>query len=162
VHPLGEALKARAADVLELTTARSSGRGHDVDAVVQDRFQRINQSSTIALSRWLSGDGVEAAIEGGKETWVIYGELAAHRAASLNQLTKRCLWWRDSVAEVLRESAAQLGLPDEALSQALNVLQLTLEFSLVRISKCFDTERQRTRSCSAARRSSDSWRRTTP
>ncbi len=144
VHPLGEALKARAADVLERTSARVTGRGRDVDAVVQDRFQRINRSSTIALSRWLSGEGVEAAIEGGKETWTIYGELAAHRAASLNQLTKRCLWWRDSVAEVLAESAAQLDASPEALSQALNVLQLTLEFSLVRMSKCFDTERQRT------------------
>jgi diguanylate cyclase (GGDEF)-like protein len=144
VHPLGEALKARAAEVLELTTARSIGRGHAVDAVVQDRFQRINRSSTIALSRWLAGEGVEAAIEDGKETWLIYGELAAHRAASLNQLTKRCLWWRDSVAEVLRQTAAQLDVSPEALSQALNILQLTLEFSLVRISKCFDTERQRT------------------
>ena len=82
VHPLGEALKARAADVLERTTARTTGQGRDVDAFVQDRFQRINRSSTIALSRWLSGEGVEAAIEGGKETWTIYGELAAHRAAS--------------------------------------------------------------------------------
>ena len=144
VHPLGAALRARAADVLELTTERSSGRGHAVDAVVQDRFQRINRSSTIALSRWLAGEGVEAAIEGGKETWLIYGELAAHRAASLNQLTKRCLWWRDSVAEVLAQSAAQLDASPEALSQALNILQLTLEFSLVRISKCFDNERQRT------------------
>jgi diguanylate cyclase (GGDEF)-like protein len=144
VHPLGKALKARAGDVLDLTTGRSAGQGDDVDAVVQDRFQRINRSSTIAMCRWLSGEGVEAAIEAGRETWVIYGELAAHRAASLNQLTKRCLWWRDSVAEVLRECAVQLDASQEALSQALNVLQLTLEFSLVRISKCFDTERQRT------------------
>ena len=96
------------------------------------------------MARWLAGEGVEAAIEAGKETWAIYGELAAHRAASLNQLTKRCVWWRDSVAEVLRESAAQLDVPAEALAQALHVLQLSLEFSLVRISKCFDTERQRT------------------
>ena len=130
--------------MLDLTTARASGRNHDVDAVVQDRFERINRSSTIALSRWLAGEGVEAAIEGGKETWIIYGELAAHRAASLNQLTKRCIWWRDSVAEVLRQSAEELNASPEALSQALNVLQLTLEFSLVRISKYFDIERQRT------------------
>ena len=32
----------------------------------------------------------------------------------------------------------------EALAQALNILQLSLEFSLVKMSKCFDTERQRT------------------
>ena len=144
VQPLGEALKARAADVLDLTAARTRGRGEDVDAVVLDRFQRINRSSTMAVARWIAGEGAEVAIEAGKETWVIYGELAAHRAASLNQLTKRCVWWRDSVAEVLRQSAAQLDVSPEALSQALNILQLSLEFSLVKMSKCFDTERQRT------------------
>ncbi len=144
VHPLGEALKARAADVLDMTAARVSQRSEDVDAVVQDRFQRINRSSTMAIARWMAGEGAEVAIEAGEETWVIYGELAAHRAASLNQLTKRCVWWRDSVAEVLRQSAAELDASAEALSQALNILQLSLEFSLVKMSKCFDTERQRT------------------
>jgi diguanylate cyclase (GGDEF)-like protein len=144
VHPLGEALTARASDVLDLTLARSAGQGDDVDAVVLDRFQRINRSSTNALAKWISGEGLQAALEAGKETWTIYGELAAHRAASLNQLTKRCLWWRDSVAEVLQQSAAELHASPEALSQALNILQVSLEFSLVRMSKCFDTERQRT------------------
>ncbi len=144
VHLLGEALKARTADVFDLTTARATGRGDGVDAVVLDRFERINRSSTMAVARWMAGEGAEVAIEAGRETWVIYGELAAHRLASLNQLTKRCVWWRDSVAEVLRQSAAQLDASQEALSQALNVLQLSLEFSLVKISKCFDAERQRT------------------
>jgi diguanylate cyclase (GGDEF)-like protein len=144
VHPLGEALKARVADVFDMTAARAAGRGDNVDALVLDRFERINRSSTMAVARWMAGEGAELAIQAGKETWVIYGELAAHRLASLNQLTKRCVWWRDSVAEVLRQGAAQLDAPQEALAQALNVLQLSLEFSLVKISKCFDAERQRT------------------
>ena len=144
VHPLGKALKARAADVLDLTEARTGGRTKDIDAVVQDRFARINKSSTMAVARWLAGEGAEVAIEAGRETWVIYGELAARRAASLNQLTKRCLWWRDSMAEVLRQSAERLHASPEALSQALNVLQLSVEFSLVRMSKVFDSERERT------------------
>jgi len=144
VRPLGEALKARAGDVLELTVARSSGHADDVDPVVKDRFARINRRSTMALARWIAGEGAEVAIEAGRETWMIYGELAARRAASLNQLTKRCVWWRDSVAEVLRQSAEQLNTAPEALSQALTILQLSLEFSLVKMSKCFDLERQRT------------------
>jgi diguanylate cyclase (GGDEF)-like protein len=144
VHPLGQALKARVADVFALTAVRAAGRGDDVDALVLDRFERINGSSTMAVARWMAGEGAEVAIQAGKETWVIYGELAAHRLASLNQLTKRCVWWRDSVAEVLRQDAAQLDASQEALAQALNVLQLSLEFTLVKISKCFDAERQRT------------------
>ena len=113
---LGEALKARAEDVLERTVARTSGSGHDVDAVVQDSFERISRSSTIAVARWIAGEGLEVAIEAGQETWQIFGELAAHRAASLNEVTRRCFWWRDVMAEVLRESAAQLDVSPEALS----------------------------------------------
>ena len=43
VHPLGEALKARAGDVLAITEARSRGRAEDVDPIIRDRFERINR-----------------------------------------------------------------------------------------------------------------------
>ena len=88
---LGEALKARSEDVLSLTVARSSGQGHEVDALVQDSFERISRSSTIAVARWMAGEGLEVAREVGQETWQIFGELAAQRAASLNEVTRRCL-----------------------------------------------------------------------
>ncbi|HXW58332.1 MAG TPA: EAL domain-containing protein [Solirubrobacteraceae bacterium] len=142
-RPLGEALKERTERVLELTSARAKKR-NGVEPMVQDRFERINRNSTVAVARWICGEGSDAAIESGRETWLIYGELAAHRAVSLNQLTKRCMWWRNAVVTVLRECALELGTPPEALAQALNVLQLSLEFSLVRMSECFDTERERT------------------
>jgi diguanylate cyclase (GGDEF)-like protein len=141
---LGEALKVRGEDVLRLTLARTLGSGPAVDAVVQDSFERISRSSTIAVARWIAGEGLEVAREAGRETWEIFGELAAHRAASLNEVTRRCLFWRDAMAEVMRESAIQLDVSPEALSQALNILQLSLEFSLVRMCECFETERRRT------------------
>jgi diguanylate cyclase (GGDEF)-like protein len=141
---LGEALKARAGDVLELTLERTSGSSHDVDALVQDSFERISASSTIAVARWIAGEGLEVAREAGQETWQIFGELAAHRAASLHEVTRRCLCWRDSMAEVLCESASQLDAAPEVLSQALNILQLSLEFTLVRMCECFEIERRRT------------------
>jgi diguanylate cyclase (GGDEF)-like protein len=141
---LGEALKARAEDVLRLTLARTPESGPVIDAMVQDSFERISRSSTIAVARWVSGEGLEVAREAGRETWEIFGELAAHRAASLNEVTRRCLFWRDSMADVLRESATQLAVSPEVVSQALNILQLSLEFSLVRMCECFETERRRT------------------
>jgi diguanylate cyclase (GGDEF)-like protein len=141
---LGEALKARALDVLELTVARTTGSGQVIDGLVQDSFERISTSSTIAVARWTAGEGMEVAREAGRETWEIFGELAAQRAASLNEVTRRCLCWRDSMAEVLHESATELEASPKALSQALNILQLSLEFSLVRMCECFETERQRT------------------
>jgi diguanylate cyclase (GGDEF)-like protein len=140
---LGEALKARTHDVLDLTVTRSGGPGHDVESMVQDSFERISMSSTIAVARWIAGEGLEVAREAGQETWEIFGELAATRAASLNEVTRRSLFWRDSMADVLRESAVQLDCAPEALSEALNIVQLSLEFSLVQMCECFEIERQR-------------------
>jgi diguanylate cyclase (GGDEF)-like protein len=144
LHRLGEVLKTRAADVLELTVSRTAGPDHDVDAVVQESFERICNSSTIAVARWIAGEGIEVAVEGGRETWEIFAELAAHRAASLDEVTRRCYWWRNVMAEVLRESATQLDVSPDALSQALNLLQLSLEFSILRMCECFEIERKRT------------------
>jgi diguanylate cyclase (GGDEF)-like protein len=141
---LGEALKERTQDVLDLTVTRTAGPEHEVDALVQESFERISTSSTLAVARWIAGEGMEVAIEAGRETWEIFGELAAHRAASLNEVTWRCFWWRNVMAEILQESAAQLGVSHDALSQALNILQLSLEFSLLRMCECFEVERQHT------------------
>jgi diguanylate cyclase (GGDEF)-like protein len=140
---LGEALKARAEDVLSLTVARTAGPGHEVDALVQDSFERISRSSTITVAGWMAGDSLAVVREAGTETWEIFGELAAHRAAALNEVTRRCLFWRDSMAEVLRESATQLDVSAEALAEAVNILQLSLEFSLVQMCECYEVERQR-------------------
>ncbi len=141
---LGEALTARAEDVLTLTLARTEGSGDVVDALVQGSFERISRSSTIAVARWIEGESLDVVREAGEETWRIFGELAAHRAASLNEVTRRCLFWRDGMATVLRESAAQLDVAPATLSHALNILQLSLEFSLVQMCECFEAERQRT------------------
>jgi diguanylate cyclase (GGDEF)-like protein len=141
---LGEALKERTEDVLEMTVAQTTGPDHVVDAVVQDSFERISRSSTVAVARWIEGEGMEAAIETGRETWEIFGELAVHRAASLNEVTWRCFWWRNMMAQVLRESAAQLDTSPKALEEALNMLQLSLEFSLLRMCESFELERRRT------------------
>jgi diguanylate cyclase (GGDEF)-like protein len=144
MHRLGERLKERADEVLQRTVERTTGPEHDVDNVVQDRFERISRNSTIAVARWIAGEGMEVAIEAGRETWEIFGELAVHRAASLNEVTWRCFWWRNAMAEVLKENASQLDSSPEALSGALNILQLSLEFSLLRMCECFETERKRT------------------
>jgi diguanylate cyclase (GGDEF)-like protein len=141
---LGEALKARAGDVLRGTVARTAGPGHVVDGVVQESFERICTSSTIAVARWIAGEGMKVAIEAGEETWVIFGELAAHRAASLNEVTRRCYLWRNVMAEVLEDCALELGASPKTLLQALNILQMSLEFSVLRMCECYESERKLT------------------
>jgi diguanylate cyclase (GGDEF)-like protein len=144
VDRLGEALKARAADVLERTVASTAAGGEVVDQPVQERFERICTNSTIAVARWIAGEGLEVTNDAARETSRIFGELAAHRAASLNEVTRRSLWWRNVMADVLRESAGELKVSDEALAQALSMLQMSLEFSLIRVCESFESERQRT------------------
>ena len=78
-----------------------------LDALVEDSFARVGSVSTIAVARWMAGDGEEVAREVGRESWRIFGQLAAQRAAPLNEVTKRCLRWRDAAEEVLREHAAR-------------------------------------------------------
>jgi diguanylate cyclase (GGDEF)-like protein len=144
VRRLGEALKGRVDEVLARTISVTTRPEHELEKVVQDSFERIGRGSTIAVARWMSGEGMEVAIEAGHEAWEIFGELAVHRAASLDQVTWRCFRWRNATAEVLRESAAELALPPEALTAALNILQLSLEFCLQRMCECFEEERNRT------------------
>jgi diguanylate cyclase (GGDEF)-like protein len=141
---LGEALKARVGDVLRETVERTSASGEAVDAVVQESFEKICNSSTIAVARWIAGEGMEVAIEAGRETWEIFAELAAHRAASLNEVTRRCYWWRNVMAEILKDCAKQLDVSPDTLSQALNILQLSLEFSVLRMCESYEAERRLT------------------
>ncbi|HEX2392233.1 MAG TPA: EAL domain-containing protein [Solirubrobacterales bacterium] len=141
---LGEAMEGRVDDVLDRIVARTTGPGHDIDPVVQDRFERISRTASTAVARWIGGASMEVAIETGKEAWEIFGELAVHRAALLNEVVWRCFWWRNAMAEVLHESAVELGVGTEARARAMNLLQLSLEFNLLRMCECFETERQRT------------------
>jgi diguanylate cyclase (GGDEF)-like protein len=141
---LGEALKGRTEDVLRETVARTAGPEHDVDALVQESFERISTISTIVVARLIAGESLEVVIEAGRESWEIFGDLAAHRAASLNELTSRCFQWRNVFAEILRDSATQLDVSQDALAQALNILQVSVEFSLLRMCESFEIERHHT------------------
>ncbi len=143
LHRLGEALTERAPDVLEETVVRTVGSGEIVDTLVQDSFERICVSSTMAVARWIAGDGLELALEAGRETSKIFGELAAHRAASLHEVTRRCFTWRDVMADVLNDSAMRLSADPRALGEAMSMLQQSLEFSLIRMCESFEAERAR-------------------
>ena len=142
VHSLGKELGARTGHVLELTLQKT--RHLDIEAALQSTVERISQTSTTAIARWLSGEGPAVARDLSQETWLFYGEMAAHHGASLNKAIKHCLCWRDSVAEVLQHIAAQRDVPADALAEAMRLLQLGLEFGFVQMSKAFDSERLRT------------------
>ncbi|HTU79730.1 MAG TPA: EAL domain-containing protein [Solirubrobacteraceae bacterium] len=147
VRRLGEELEARVDQVLALTAARGpkSGRGSraSLDPAVIHSFERIGRRSTIALARWMAGGNPQDGRQTGRHAWDTYGQLAAQSAAPLNEVTKRCLRWRDAVIDTLRASAAELGVCEAALAQATAMTQRVLDVTLVRICEAFERERER-------------------
>jgi diguanylate cyclase (GGDEF)-like protein len=153
VQQLGEALSTRVEDVLCRTVARGRGRvggrgsargsGGTLDPAVDESFQRIGRRSTVAVALWMAGGDPQAGRDTGREAWHTYGQLAAQNATPLDEVTKRCLRWRDSVIEVLHESAEELGVSAGALAHAVAMAQRTLDVTLVRMCETFEQERAR-------------------
>ena len=140
---LGQALNERTDDVVAGMIGRSLQSGVILDEVVEDSFARVGAVSTIAVARWMAGEGADVAREVGQESWSIFGQLAAQRAAPLNEVTKRCLRWRDAAEDVVRETGAQLELAPDVLAWALGMLQRSLDVTLVRMCQSFESERRR-------------------
>jgi len=130
---LGLALNARTDDVVAAMVARTNASSSPLEASVEERFSRVGAVSTVAVARWMSGEGAEVAREVGQESWQIFGALASQRAAPLNEVTKRCLRWCDAAGEILRECAHELELEPAVVAQALAMLQRSLNVTLVRV-----------------------------
>src|ERR1700689_305886 len=119
VRRLGDALNERKEEVLRRTVVKTRRDSPLLDALVRDSFERICLLTTAAVARWMAGDDPETTMAVGREAGQIFGQLAGRRAAPLHEVIKRCVRWRKVTAEVLGESAAQLGVSQEALFDAL-------------------------------------------
>jgi diguanylate cyclase (GGDEF)-like protein len=139
---LGEQLERRSDDVVRDMVRRSAEAGQTLDAVVEESFERVGAVSTVAVARWMAGEGADVARDLGQESWSIFGQLAAQRAAPLNEVTKRCLRWRDAAADVACACAGELELPADVVEQALRMLQRSLDVTLVRMCESFEAERR--------------------
>jgi diguanylate cyclase (GGDEF)-like protein len=140
---LGRELQARKEDVVARMMRLSTESGRTLDKVVEASFEDVGAVSTVAVARWMAGEGEAVAREVGQESWRIFAQLASQREAALNEVTKRCLRWRDSALAVLDESAADLGLSDATLAEARQMVQRSLDVTLVRMCQSFEDERRR-------------------
>ncbi len=139
---LGEELNARTDEVVARMLKRSGESSHVLESDIEDRFVRVGTVSTIAVARWMAGEGADVARDVGQESSRIFGQLAAQRAAPLNEVTKRCLRWRDAADDVAREISQELELAPTVLARALQMLQRSLDVTLVRMCESFEAERQ--------------------
>jgi diguanylate cyclase (GGDEF)-like protein len=140
---LGETLEASADEVLALVVQRTQEAHGELAPAVDERLERICTIATITVARWMSGGRPEDGLEAGREAWDLFGQLAAHRDAPLQEVTKRCLRWRDSVADVLRAAATMLEVSDAARRRALAMAQVTLDVTLVHMCEVLENERVR-------------------
>jgi diguanylate cyclase (GGDEF)-like protein len=140
---LGEELNERTEDVVDRIRRRTAESGAVLEPMVEQSFEKVGAVSTVAVARWMAGESPEVAREVGQESWKIFGQLAAQQAAPLNEVTKRCLRWRDAAAEVVHELAAPLDLADTIVEHAAAMLQRSLDVTLVRMCQSFEAERQR-------------------
>jgi diguanylate cyclase (GGDEF)-like protein len=141
VRYLGEELRTQMPEVVRRTMARNKSTAPALSDLVEERFERLGEVSTTAVACWMAGDSAESAMEVGHEVWQIFGQLAAQRAAPLGEVTKRCWRWCDATSEVLRETAARLSIPPDALGVALGMLETALRLTLVQMCDSFDAER---------------------
>jgi diguanylate cyclase (GGDEF)-like protein len=140
---LGHELSTRTEEVVARMMRRSAESTQTLDKVVEGSFKDVGTVSTVAVARWMAGEGEAVAREVGQESWRIFAQLASQREAALNEVTKRCLRWRDATLEVLTESAADLGLSEETLTTARAMVQRSLDVTLVRMCESFEDERRR-------------------
>jgi diguanylate cyclase (GGDEF)-like protein len=141
VRRLGAILHERADRVLAGVVERTGQAHGELDAPVDARLERICMIATVTVAAWMAGGRPEDGVEAANEAFELFGQLAAHRDAPLDEVTKRCLRWRDSVAEVLREAAADSHASDKARRRALSMTQATLDVTLVRMCEVFEQER---------------------
>jgi len=143
LRSLGERLDERTDEVVAGILRRNEESGVVLESIVEESFVKVGTVSTVAVARWMAGAGPEVARDVGQESWNIFGQLAAQRAAPLNEVTKRCLRWRDAAADAICDAAGELELSADVLERALSMLQRSLDVTLVRMCQSFEAERRR-------------------
>ena len=127
--------------MLSGVVARTREAHGELDPPVDERLERICMIATVTVAEWMAGGRPEDGVEAANEAFELFGQLAAHRDAPLDEVTKRCLRWRDAVGDVLREAAAETAVSDRARRRALAMTQATLDVTLVRMCEVFEKER---------------------
>lgn len=142
VRRLGAELIAASGEVGARAATRGEGEP-DADETLRCALERVATVWTIAVGRWMAGEGEQAARETGRECLRIFQELAARRAAPVNEIVQCCLRWRDAASALAEDSAGRLELSAQALSQVRAMLQRSLEVTILRVCEAFEAERRR-------------------
>ncbi len=142
IHRLGEQLTARASQIAAaMAPSRRSDRA--VDETVEESLKRIGIVWTAAVARWMAGEGEDSARDAAGECLEIFREVASTGDAPLDEMVRSCLRWRDAAADAVAHAAVGLNVGQDALAQALTMLQRSFDVTLVRVCESFESARRR-------------------
>lgn len=143
LHLLGAELARRAPEIAAHVIATGAD-GSGLDPELARSFERLAGAWTLAVARWMTGEGEVAARESGEECLRIFTDLAARRLAPVDQILRLCLRWRDASGHVAARLALRQHLSAKALLSVQSMLQRSLDVTAVRLCECFEAERRHT------------------
>jgi diguanylate cyclase (GGDEF)-like protein len=142
LRPLGEHLTACGSQIAAaMVPPRPSQPA--VDEALERSLERIGMIWTAAVARWMAGEGEPTARQAAAECLDIFRDVASAREAPLDHTVRSCLRWRDAAADAAAQAAPQLNLGQDALAQALAMLQRSVDVTIVRVCESFESARRR-------------------
>lgn len=109
-------------------------------AEVERDILRATEAGTRAVAGYLC-NGRPVTREQ-SEVWDATGEAPLNQSISLAEITKLYLYWREEVAQFVRQVAASHSMPEAALEVAVGAIQIGSDLSIVRMAKRFEATRR--------------------
>jgi len=141
---LGKVLEDRSEEIVALL-APATPRSVDFGTVGESDFANAALRSTAAVAHWMQNGSIDEASRSGLVSASVFGRLAAEAIAPLDELTRRCLRWRDLTIQVLSDYALEHNISPETIFKAVQMLHRSTDATLVRMSASFEQVRQHLR-----------------
>jgi PAS domain S-box-containing protein len=142
VRALGEALLARAGDVIRMWDERRAGLGLP-ELETPDFLARRRASQRLGLrlfARWLRTGETSTREE---RSWLgELGELAARRGVSISSMTRGYLIFRDVTLDLINEEAERLETPLDILDRVRQMNSFSCDSSILWMTRNFDHQKE--------------------
>lgn len=136
---LGEALRARTDDVLELqaqaVTATAGGVAYSDSERGPNGPARL---ATAVVAQWLCP--AESSPPGEQVCFADPGRVGADRRFPMAEITKRYLGWRDAICQVLAEEAHRLDVSGPVRTEVLTMVRTSCDSAIVRMAGHLDAD----------------------
>jgi len=140
---LAAALRLRAGDVIDRIDELTRDCDGVLEPVIEDTLRDAAEIATIAVADAIARGVAAATLDPIASSGATgFAELAAFPGASVNEVAKRCLRWRDCVAAELMDDADRLGISRGTVREALWLTLHSFDAALVRMCEAYECERQ--------------------